>query len=226
MTEPVGKALTTVVAIDGPAGAGKSAVGRRVAEMLDLPFLDSGLLYRAVTWLALERGLPASDVAALVAIASSPELNVVGGSIRLGDRDLGEVVHQPEILWNLSRIAALGPVREAINAKQRALARTGMVVAGRDIGTVVFPETPFKFFLTATVEERVRRRAAQFERRGEPFDREVMAREITTRDELDSTREVAPLMPAADAVIIATDGMSLDGVVQQVVERIQSGATR
>ena len=223
MGDPESLRASTVVAIDGPAGAGKSAVGRRVAESLRLPFLDSGLLYRAVAWLALERGIPAADVGALAGIAAQPELNIRGGSISLGDRDLGPFVHQPEILWSLSTISALAPVREAINAKQRALARGGMVVAGRDIGTVVFPDTPFKFFLTASVEERVRRRAAQLERRGEPFDRPAMIREITTRDEHDSTRAVAPLRPAADAVIIPTDGMSLEEVVQRVVELVRDG---
>jgi len=220
LIEPGGTDLAVVVAIDGPAGAGKSAVGRRVAARLNLPFLDSGLLYRAVTWLALERGVPTSDGAALVAIASLPDLEVADGSIRLGDRDLGEFVHQPEILWSLSAISAQAPVREAINAKQRRLAAGGMVVAGRDIGTVVFPQTPFKFYLTATVEERVRRRAAQLEKRGEPFDREAMVREITTRDELDSTRAVAPLRPAADAFIIDTDAMGLDGVVDAIVAHV------
>ena len=226
MSEPAGGWSGTVVAIDGPAGAGKSAVGRRVAERLGLPFLDSGLLYRAVTWLALERGVSTTDLEALVAIASLPDLDVRGGSVRLGERDLGEFVHLPEILWSLGAVSALAPVREAINRKQRALATGGMVVAGRDIGTVVFPRTPFKFFLTATVDERVRRRAAQFEKRGEPFDREVMTREIATRDELDSTRAVAPLRPAGDAVIIDTGGMSLDGVVEQVVERVRQDVTR
>jgi cytidylate kinase len=226
LSDPGERGSATVVAIDGPAGAGKSAVGRRVAEKLGLPFLDSGLLYRAVTWLALERGVPSTDLAALVSIASLPDLDVVGGLVLLGDRDLGEFVHQPEILWSLGTISALAPVREAINTKQRALARGGMVVAGRDIGTVVFPKTPFKFFLTASVDERVRRRAAQFEKRGEPFDTEVMTREISTRDELDSTRAVAPLRPAGDAFIIETEGMSLDGVVERVVERVREAATR
>ena len=211
-----------VVAIDGPAGAGKSAVGRRAAERLGLPFLDSGLLYRAVTWLALERGVASTDVGALVEIASAPDLEVTGGSVRQGTRDLGPYVHQPEILWNLSAISALGPVRDAINARQRALAAGGMVVAGRDIGTVVFPSTPFKFFLTATVGERVRRRAAQLEKRGEPFDSEAMTREIATRDQLDSSREVAPLRPAADAVIIDTDGLDLEAVVDAVVSRVRN----
>ena len=209
-----------VVAIDGPAGAGKSAVGRRIAERLGLPFLDSGLLYRAVAWLALERGVRVADTAALVALASLPELTVLDGAVRLGSEDLSAHVHQREILAGLSAIAAVGPVRAAINAKQRKLAEGGMVIAGRDIGTVVFPETPHKFFLTAGVEERVRRRAAQFEKRGEQIDSEVMTREIADRDRVDSARAVAPLRPADDALLIATDSLSLEEVVERVVQHV------
>lgn len=197
-------------------------MGRRVAHWLGLRFLDSGLLYRSVTWLALERGVAIADVETLVAIASLPELTVVDGAARLGDRDLSMHVHQPEILWSLSAVSALAPVREAVNDKQRRLAASGMVVAGRDIGTVVFPDTPYKFFLTAGVEERVRRRAAQLEKRGEPYDPEVMAREISQRDELDSNRPVGPLRPAPDAMIIATDGLSLEQVVERVLEPLRA----
>ena len=210
-----------VVAIDGPAGAGKSAVSRRVAEALGVPFVDSGMFYRAVAWLALEEGVPSDEVVRLVAIATRPGLRVAGEKIYLGDRDLSADIHRPEINENLSAISQVEPVREAINRRQRRLADKGVVMAGRDIGTVVFPETPNKFFLTASLDERVRRRLAQKRKRGEETDAAEMEREIAGRDVADSTRLVAPLRPAPDAVLIDTDGLDVDQVVQRILDRVR-----
>jgi cytidylate kinase len=207
------------VAVDGPAGAGKSAVSRRVAAELGVPFVDSGMFYRAVAWLALEEAVPADDVERLVEIASRPGLRVSEERILLDDRDLTGYIHRPEINDNLSAISQVGAVRDAINARQRRLASEGVVMAGRDIGTVVFPETPHKFFLTASLGERVRRRLAQKERRGEKADAGEMEREIADRDVADSTRLVAPLKPAPDAFVIDTDGLTLDQVVSRILER-------
>ena len=216
MTEPV------IIAVDGPAGAGKSAVGRRVAEALGLRFIDSGLFYRAVAWLAHESGVASDHVAGLVAIASRPDLRIEGGRVYAGDRDLTDLVHRPEINENLSAISQVPEVRTAINERQRHLAAgQGAVVAGRDIGTVVFPDTPFKFFLTASLPERVRRRLAQKARRGEKADAEEMEREIAARDLADSTRTVAPLRPAPDAVNIDTDGLDVDEVVERIVRMVR-----
>ena len=210
-----------VVAIDGPAGAGKSAVSRRVAEALGVPFVDSGMFYRAVAWLALEEGVPSDEVVRLVAIATRPGLRVAGEKIYLGDRDLSADIHRPEINENLSAISQVEPLREAINRRQRRLADKGVVMAGRDIGTVVFPETPNKFFLTASLDERVRRRLAQKRKRGEETDAAEMEREIAGRDVADSTRLVAPLRPAPDAVLIDTDGLDVDQVVQRILDRVR-----
>jgi CMP/dCMP kinase len=216
LTEPV------VIAVDGPAGAGKSAVGRRVAERLGLPFVDSGLFYRAVAWLAHEAGVRSEDVAGLVAIASRPDLRVEGGRIHAGDRDLTELVYRPEINENLSAISQVPAVRDAINDRQRRLAADrGVVMAGRDIGTVVFPDAPYKFFLTASLGERVRRRLAQKAKRDERADEAEMEREIAARDSADSTRAVAPLRPAPDAVSIDTDGLDVDQVVDRIVELVR-----
>jgi cytidylate kinase len=210
-----------VVAIDGPAGAGKSAVSRRVASELGVPFIDSGMFYRAVAWLALEEGVPSEDVERLVEIANRPGLRISNEKIFLDGRDLTDFIHRPEINQNLSAVSQVAPVREAINDRQRRLAEGGVVMAGRDIGTVVFPETPHKFFLTASLDERVRRRLAQKERRGEQADAGEMEREIADRDTADSTRLVAPLKPAPDAVVIDTDGLALDQVVARILERIR-----
>jgi cytidylate kinase len=210
-----------VIAVDGPAGAGKSAVGRRVAAALGLPFVDSGMYYRAVAWLALEEGVPASDVERLVEIASMPDLRVEGDRILAGDRNLTDEIHRPEINQNLSAVSQVPEVRDAINARQRRLAASGVVMAGRDIGTVVFPDASHKFFLTASLDERVRRRLGQKQRRGEDADPKEMEEEIAGRDVADSTRLVAPLKPAPDAVIIDTDGLDLDQVVARILEQVR-----
>jgi CMP/dCMP kinase len=215
LTEPL------VVAVDGPAGAGKSAVGRRVAEALGLPFVDSGMFYRAVAWLALEGGVPAADVPALVAIASRPGLRVERERVYDGARDLTGEIHRPEINQNLSAISSVPEVRDAINDRQRRLADSGVVMAGRDIGTVVFPDTPHKFFLTASLAERVRRRLGQKERRGERAGAAEMEAEIAARDAADSNRPVAPLRPAEDALLVDTDGLSLDQVVDRIVGAVR-----
>ncbi len=209
-----------MIAVDGPAGAGKSAVGRRVAEKLGLPFIDSGLFYRAVACLAHEAGIGSDDVPGLVAIASRPGLRVERGRIYAGDRDLTDLVHRPEINDNLSAISQVAEVREVINQGQRQLAANrGAIVVGRDIGTVVFPDTPHKFFLTASLAERVRRRLAQKSKRGEAVAAAEMEREIASRDVADSTRAVAPLRPAPDATVIDTDGLSVDEVVERIVHQ-------
>ncbi len=210
-----------MIAVDGPAGAGKSAVGRRVAAALGLPFVDSGMFYRAVAWLALEEGVAAGDNEALVAIASRPDLRVEADRILAGERDLTDLIHRPEINRNLSAVSQVAEVRDAINRRQRLLAGRGIVMAGRDIGTVVLPDADHKFFLTARLEERVRRRLAQKAKRGEDADPAEMEREIADRDVADSTRLVAPLRPAADAALIDTDGLDVEQVVARILERVR-----
>lgn len=210
-----------VVAIDGPAGAGKSSVSRRVAARLGIPFIDSGMFYRAVALLAAEEGVPLRDTAGLVAIATRPRLRIENERILMGDRDLTDLIHQPEINRTLSAIAGVAAVRDAINARQRELASGGLVVAGRDIGTVVFPQARHKFFLTAGLPERVRRRLAQISKRGETADAAAMEIEVADRDAADSTRSVAPLRPAQDASVVDTDGLGIDQVVEVILKTIR-----
>jgi cytidylate kinase len=210
-----------IVAIDGPAGSGKSAVGRRVAEALGLPFVDSGLMYRAIALLALERGLEPTDGAALSRLAHQVRLKVDGRKVWIDGEDYTDRVYSPELSEAASLVGKVAGVRLALVAQQRALGRPGVVMAGRDIGTVVFPDTLQKFFLTASVEERARRRAAQIEARGGHADPRELRREVEERDRRDSQRSVAPMRPAEDAMIIDTDRLDLEAVVAEVLRHIR-----
>jgi len=187
-----------IVTIDGGVASGKSAVGKRVADALGLPFIDSGLMYRAITRLGAERGIDPHDSVATTALAHSTVLKIA-----------------------LPVISATPGVREALVAQQRRMGEHGVVMAGRDIGTVVFPNADHKFFLTASLAEKVRRRAAQYERRGEAVDEDAMRKEVELRDRVDSERAVAPLRPADDAVVINTDDLSLEDVVDTIITEIE-----
>ncbi|MBJ7601058.1 (d)CMP kinase [Candidatus Nephthysia bennettiae] len=213
-----------IIAIDGPAGSGKSAVGRRVAEALGLPFVDSGLMYRAIALLALERGVELTDGSALTRLAGSVKLRVDGRRLWIDQDEYTNLVYGPELSEGASLVGKIAGVRLALVAQQRALGRQGVVMAGRDIGTVVFPDTRFKFFLTAGVEERARRRAAQIEARGEVPDPARLKREVEERDRRDSQRSVAPMHPADDAIVVETDDLDLDAVVAEVLRSIREAA--
>lgn len=212
-----------IVAIDGGVATGKSAVGKRVAERLGLPFIDSGLMYRAITRLAAERGVDPGDADATTRLAESVQLTVEGDRVWADGVELTEGIYDADFAEALPRISAIPGVRAALVDQQRRLARDGVVMAGRDIGTVVFPNADHKFFLTASLDEKVRRRAAQYERRGERVDPEVMRREVEARDLVDTRRAVAPLRPAPDAVSIDTDNLDVDQVVDVIVRLVEAG---
>ena len=210
-----------VVTIDGGVASGKSAVGKRVADALGLPFVDSGLMYRAITRLAAERGIDAHDSEATAALARSTQIRIDGEQVWAGGKELTEGIYDSDFADALPVISATAGVREALVAQQRQLGEGGVVMAGRDIGTVVFPNADHKFFLTASLVEKVRRRAAQYERRGETVDEEAMRKEVELRDRVDSERAVAPLKPAEDAVVINTDDLSIDDVVDAIITEIE-----
>ncbi|HSS94739.1 MAG TPA: (d)CMP kinase [Candidatus Dormibacteraeota bacterium] len=205
-----------IVAIDGGVASGKSAVGKRVAERLGLPFVDSGLMYRAITRLAAERGIDPDDAEAVTKIARSVPLKIEGERVWADGVELTDGIYDTDFAEALPRISAIPGVREALVEQQRRLARDGVVMAGRDIGTVVFHDAEHKFFLVASLDEKVRRRAAQYERRGERVDPEVMRREVEMRDLVDTQRAVAPLRPAPDAVVIDTDNLDVEQVVDLI----------
>ena len=214
-----------IVAIDGGVASGKSAVGRRVANDLGLPFVDTGLMYRAVARAALERGVDIEDGAALSELANQLVIRVDGRRIWSNGMEVTDSVYDADISAVVSQVAKVAGVRLAMVAEQRRMARGGVVMAGRDIGTVVFPDADFKFFLVASVEERVRRRAAQLAARGEAVDEAKMRVEVMERDRLDSQRTVAPLRPAEDAMVIETDALDLDQVVGRILRHVRGEAT-
>ena len=212
-----------IVAIDGGVATGKSAVGKRVAERLSLPFIDSGLMYRAVTRLVAEQGMDPADADAVTRLAESVQLTIDGDRVWADGKELTEGIYDADFAEALPRISAIPGVRAALVEQQRGLGRGGVVMAGRDIGTVVFPNADHKFFLNASLDEKVRRRAAQYERRGERVDPDVMRREVEARDMVDTQRAVAPLRAAPDAVVIDTDNLDVDQVVDVIVRLVEAG---
>ena len=203
-----------VIAIDGPAGAGKSSVARAVAEAIGFTYLDSGAMYRCVALAAVERGVDLDDAEAVGALARSLEIALDGERVGLSGEDVSAAIREPIVTQASSRISVHPAVREALVAKQRQLIDRGRYVAeGRDIGTVVSPDSPLKVFLTASPEERSRRRAAQT---GED-EASVLAAQHE-RDERDETREHSALRAADDAIEVDTTGLALDRVVARVVE--------
>lgn len=202
-----------VIAIDGPAGAGKSTVARAAAAALGLTYLDTGAMYRCVALAARERGIDPRDGGAAAALAGELRIDFDGERVLLDGRDVSAAIREPQVSADASLVSVHAGVREALVARQRHLIAGGEYVAeGRDIGTVVSPDAPLKIFLTASEEERARRRAAQT---GEPVERVLDAQR--RRDRRDSEREHGALRPAADAVELDTTGLTREQVVERVV---------
>jgi cytidylate kinase len=206
-----------IVAIDGPAGAGKSTVARAAAAALAFTYMDSGAMYRSVALAARERGLPAAEVAGSITIEFGPLRSDGRPGVLLNGEDVSEEIRTPEISEAASVVAADPVVRGALVELQRRLIATGDYVAeGRDIGTVVAPDADLKVFLTASPEERARRRAAEL-----GLDAADVLADQAARDERDRTREHSPLVAADDAVELDTTGLSVDEVVGRIVELVR-----
>src|SRR5260370_23583118 len=171
-----------IVTIDGGVASGKSAVGRRVAERLGLPFIDSGLMYRAITRLAAMRNIDPDDSAAITNLAESTKIEIQGERVWADGAELTDGIYDTDYADALPVVSATPGVRKALVEQQRQMAADGVVMAGRDIGTVGFPNADYKFFLIASLDEKVRRRAAQYERRGERVGDEAMRKEVELRD--------------------------------------------
>ena len=214
-----------IVAIDGPAGAGKSTVTRAFAERLGLIYLDTGAMYRAVTWWVQRSGVDPGDASAVAPLLEGLELQLStaasgGQRVSINGHEVTEAIRSPEVTGQVSVVAAHPCVRDALTRQQQAMGeRGGLVAEGRDIGTAVFPDAELKVFLTATTAERARRRALDLQQRGfaVPALDELEA-QIAERDHLDSTRAVAPLTKAEDAVELITDGLAIEAVIEQLVD--------
>ncbi len=205
-----------IVAIDGPAGAGKSTVSRLLAERLGFVRLDTGALYRAVALAARRAGLPPEAGAALIPFVAGLRLEFgADGRLALDGEDVTDAIRTPAVSGDSSRYAAVPEVRAGLLELQRRLGRAcDSVVDGRDIGTVVFPDADVKIFLTASAEERARRRRDELVSRGEPCDLGAVLEEIRQRDARDTGRAVAPLRQAEDAVVVDTTELDLEGAVE------------
>lgn len=224
------RTMPRVIAIDGPAAAGKSTVGRLVASHLGYPFLDTGAIYRAVTWAALHHGVDLSDEAALSELASSITIDVGPPApdsiepcaIFVDGEDITRQLRRPEVEAAVSLVSRVKGVRKALLKVQRDLAgRNNVVMAGRDIGTVVLPEADLKVYLDASVEERARRRFEELSALGLDVTLEGVLRDLERRDRIDSERSISPLRAAADALPIDTDGLTLEQVVQRVLDLVE-----
>ena len=222
-------ARVPVLAIDGPSGSGKGTISREIATGLGWHLLDSGALYRLVALAGREAGLAPDDVAGHATLAATMLVRFgarADGSeqVVLGadGRDVTVAIRSEAAGMGASRVAAWPQVRSALMTRQRAFAQPpGLVADGRDMGTVVFPDAPLKIFLTASAEERARRRYLQLRDRDPTVTLEGLAREIAARDHRDTTRSVAPLVPAPDAVVLDTTGLGIPEVVARVLEQVR-----
>jgi len=203
-----------VVAVDGPAGAGKSSACRALARRLGFTYVDTGAMYRAVGVLAAERGVDPDDAAALARLVARLDFALAGERLLVAGRDLSAAIRRPDAGELASRVSTQPVVRQRLVALQRALgAAGGVVMEGRDIGTVVFPDAPVKLYLDAKPAARAARRAAELRARGETVDETALARELAERDRRDAGRTHSPLRPAPDAVVLDTTLLTLEQVV-------------
>lgn len=216
----------TVIAIDGPGASGKSTVGQLVAQRLGYEFIDTGGMYRALTWLALLQGLDLEDERALVRLAEATPLRVLpgtpdqpGGRFYAGGEDLSPHLHRPDVDAKVSLIARVPGVRRVLVETQRHLASDGgVVMAGRDIGTVVLPHADLKVYLQASLEERAHRRFRELRGEGVEITYEAVLEDLVRRDEIDQRRAASPLMPAGDARIVETDNRTPGQIAKAILD--------
>ncbi len=213
-----------IIAIDGPAGAGKSTITKLVAARLGLLFLDTGAMYRAIAWLVIQANLALDDEIGIADLVNLAKISLTGEEVVVNGIDVTAAIRTVEVTSKVSQIATLGVVRTALVKQQQNIgARGGIVAEGRDMCTHVFPNAEVKIFLTASVEERARRRQQDLIERGQgTVDLAELARSIAERDEIDSTRAIAPLKKAPDATEIITDNLTIKQVVDRIITIYQT----
>lgn len=216
-----------IIAIDGPAGSGKSTVTRRVAQELGLLHLDTGAMYRAVTWLIMDRQIDIQDGEAIAVLVQEMKLTLIPRNtphlpveVYINEQEVTKAIRTPEVTANVSAVAAQAAVRaELVNLQKKFGEQGGVIAEGRDIGTNVFPEAELKIFLTATAPERARRRLLDLQNQGyQDVDLKSLIQEIVDRDEQDSNRAIAPLKKAEDAQEIVSDNLSIEEVISKIIE--------
>ena len=221
------KSPPSIIALDGPAASGKSTLGRRIADSLGYLFFDTGVMYRAVTWIALHYDMNLQDEAAITELAQKAQIDIRPPSktdgracdVVIGEKDVTWDMRGEDVDANVSLVSAYAGVRQALSEQQRRIGLRGKVImVGRDIGTVVLPEADLKVYLDASAEERARRRYNEVIARGETANSEEILKKVIERDHIDSTRAVAPLRPADDAIILDSDKMDADQVFAHVME--------
>ena len=221
------KTPPSIIALDGPAASGKSTLGRILADSLGYLFFDTGIMYRAITWIALQRNLDLRDESVITELAKKAQIDIRPPSqadgrpcdVILGERDVTWEMRNGEVDANVSVVSAYAGVRQALSEQQRRIGMRGRVVmVGRDIGTVVLPQADLKIYLDASAEERAKRRFDEIIARGEKADYDEILRKVIERDRIDSTRAVAPLRPAEDAIIIDSDKMNAKQVFARFME--------
>ncbi len=224
--------IPKIITIDGPSASGKSTLGQKLAHALGYLYFDTGVMYRAVTLLALRRGIDIGDETAITALAEQAQIDVRLPSVQdgraydviLDGQDVTWDIRRPDVEAQVSPVSAYAGVRTALSAQQRRIGEHGRVVmVGRDIGTVVLPEAELKIYLDASAEERARRRFLELRERHEPADYQQILEAMQRRDRIDSSRTVAPLRPASDAHILCSNGLDADQVLEQA-KRLVAGS--
>ena len=215
----------STIAIDGPVAAGKTVVGRELAGRLGFSFLDTGVMYRAITWLALTNGTAIDDPDSLGELAVANPVQLISkdsSRVRVGGNEVGQELREPNIESNVSSVSTVSPVRRAMVAQQRDLATQGeIVMTGRDIGTVVLPDADLKVYLSASPENRAHRRWKEMEERGQGTEFEMVLEETKRRDGIDSGRDDSPLRAASDAWTLDTEHLTVSQVVDRIIEEVQ-----
>lgn len=217
-----------IITIDGPAGAGKSTIAKQLARQLNITYLDTGAMYRAVTLKALERGVPLEDEDALATLVLDTKVSVTpspaGVTVMLDGRDVSKDIRSAEVTRQVSVVARQPKVRKTVVEWQRLIGgEQSIVIEGRDIGTVVFPHADIKFFMDADLGERARRRARELEASGQSVDVQKLIADLQQRDQRDQERSVGPLVKADDAIVINTTDLSIEQVVSKMLDVVRQG---
>lgn len=211
-----------VIAVDGPAGAGKSTIAKIVADKLNINYIDTGAMYRAVTYKVLQNNVDVNDESAIVELAKNSDIDFKDNNIYLDGKILKEEIRTPEVSNNVSNVAQIKDVRYLMVDVQREIGnRSSVILDGRDIGSYVFPNADYKFFLVASPNERGERRYKELVKKGYDTTLEEVIKDVIRRDKIDSNREFAPLVKANDAIEIDTTGKSIDNVVESVINKIK-----